>query len=351
MFSGRLGARALILEVFLADNLSILVTGGSGSFGRAFVKAALTRVVNLERLVIFSRDEQKHFEMEQEFRTNEHPQLRYFIGDIRDKQRVLQALEGIDLVVHAAALKHVPYAEYNPFEYIKTNVIGSQNLIEACFQAKVKNLIALSTDKAAAPVNLYGATKLCSDKLFISANNIKGERDIKFSVVRYGNVMGSRGSVIPFFLKHKTLGTIPITHPEMTRFNITISDAVDMVFWTIENAVGGEIFVPKIPSYKIMDLAKAIGPNCEYTIIGIRPGEKIHEEMITTSDSLNTFDLGKYYAITPGFGQEDHYTDFPRYEFKKVDPGFSYNSGNNKFFLTVEEIRSLIGEHLGVPLP
>jgi UDP-N-acetylglucosamine 4,6-dehydratase (inverting) len=240
----------------MLDGLSILITGGTGSFGKAFVRTVLTKYSNIKRLVIFSRDELKQFEMAQEFSTEEFPQLRYFIGDIRDEKRLKRALEGIDVVVHAAALKQVPAAEYNPFECIKTNVLGAQNLIEACFDNKVKKVVALSTDKAAAPVNLYGATKLCSDKLFIAANNVKGERDLHFSVVRYGNVMGSRGSVVPFFIDKKKEGVLPITDPEMTRFNISLDDGVEMVLWTLEHALGGEIFVPKIPSYNIVDVAR-----------------------------------------------------------------------------------------------
>lgn len=324
------------------DNASILVTGGTGSFGKAFVKAVLERYPRLRRLVVFSRDELKQFEMAQQFSDREHRCLRYFIGDVRDEKRLRRALEGIDIVVHAAALKQVPTAEYNPFECIKTNVLGSQNLIEACLDSGVSRVVALSTDKAAAPINLYGATKLCADKLFVAANNIRGSREVSFSVVRYGNVMGSRGSVIPFFLERRKTGVLPITDPEMTRFNITLKDAVDMVLWSIENAWGGEILVPKIPSYRITDLARAIGPDCDYPVIGIRPGEKLHEEMITASDSHHTVDLGRYYAILP---------TTPVYAVKEycdangavaVPAGFAYNSGTNEHFLTVEELRDLI---------
>lgn len=297
---------------------SVLVTGGTGSFGRAFAKTALAQGVR--RLVIYSRDELKQFEMAQEL-PHEGP-LRYFIGDIRDQDRLRRALEGIDIVVHAAALKQVPTAEYNPFECIKTNVIGAQNLIEACLDSGVKRVVALSTDKAAAPVNLYGATKLCSDKLFTAANNFVGSRDLKFSVVRYGNVMGSRGSVVPFFREKRKTGVLPITDPRMTRFSITLDQGVEMVLWALENAEGGEIFVPRLPSYRIMDLAEAIGPECDIQIVGIRPGEKLHEEMITASD--NVVDLGKYYAIGKG------------------KPGFTYDSGTNDHFLSVDELRSMV---------
>src|SRR5262245_48499474 len=256
------------------SNKSILITGGTGSFGKAFVGHVLKHFPDVRRLVIYSRDELKQFEMSQLYSDREHPAIRYFLGDVRDGDRMRRALEGIAHVVHAAALKQVPAAEYNPFECIKTNVLGAQNLIEACLDAGVKRVVALSTDKAAAPINLYGATKLCSDKLFIAANNIKGQRDVRFSVVRYGNVMGSRGSVIPFFLERKKTGELPITDKAMTRFNISLAEGVDMVLWAIDNARGGEIFVPKIPSYRITDVARAIGPECRHTLVGVRPGEK-----------------------------------------------------------------------------
>lgn len=330
----------------MLDGLSILITGGTGSFGKAFVRTVLTKYPNIKRLVIFSRDELKQFEMAQEFATNEYPQVRYFIGDIRDEKRLKRALEGIDVVVHAAALKQVPAAEYNPFECIKTNVLGAQNLIEACFDNNVKKVVALSTDKAAAPVNLYGATKLCSDKLFIAANNVKGERDLHFSVVRYGNVMGSRGSVVPFFMDKKKEGVLPITDPEMTRFNISLDDGVEMVLWTLEHALGGEIFVPKIPSYNIVDVATAIAPECKQEVVGIRPGEKLHEEMITTCDSINTVDLGKYFAILPSGGDYDIDSYCEETGGTKVGEGFSYNSGKNEDFLSVEQLKQLIKTHV-----
>lgn len=325
---------------------SILITGGTGSFGQAFIRSVLKRYPQVRRLVVYSRDELKQFEMAQKFTPEENGVLRYFIGDVRDKDRLTRALEGVDIVIHAAALKQVPAAEYNPFECIKTNVLGAQNLLEACLDSGVSRVVALSTDKAAAPINLYGATKLCSDKLFTAANNMRGSRDIRFSVVRYGNVMGSRGSVIPFFLGRRPTGIFPITDPEMTRFNITLQEGVEMVFWAAENARGGEIFVPKIPSYRILDLAEAIDPDCEKQIIGIRPGEKIHEEMITTSDSFNTVDLGKYYAILPVSADYDVESYCRQLGGERVAPGFSYNSGSNPDFLSVEQLRTLIRDHV-----
>jgi UDP-N-acetylglucosamine 4,6-dehydratase/5-epimerase len=330
----------------LLDNKSILVTGGTGSFGRAFVRTVLAKYPGVRRLVIYSRDELKQFEMSQELSPQRHGALRYFIGDVRDQDRLRRALEGIDIVVHAAALKQVPAAEYNPFECIKTNVLGAQNVIEGCLDSGVGNVVALSTDKAAAPINLYGATKLCSDKLFTAANNIRGARDLRLSVVRYGNVIGSRGSVVPYFLAQRASGVFPVTDPTMTRFNISLDEGVEMVLWALENALGGEIFVPKIPSYRITDLAEAIGPECRIEIVGIRPGEKIHEEMITASDSLNTVDLGPYYAILPSaidFLSEDY---LQRRGGTPVPPGFAYNSGTNPDFLTVEALRDLICRHV-----
>ncbi len=328
------------------DNKTVLITGGTGSFGKGFVKTVLSQCPNIRRLVVLSRDELKQYEMEQVFSAAKNPGIRYFIGDVRNEDRLRRALEGIEIVIHAAALKQVPTAEYNPFECIQTNVLGAQNLIEACLDTGVKRVVALSSDKAAAPINLYGATKLCSDKLFIAANNIRGHRDIRFSVVRYGNVMGSRGSVIPFFLSQRHTGVLPITHPEMTRFNICLQEGVDMVLWAIENARGGEIFVPKIPSYRITDLAEAIGPDCRHPVVGIRPGEKIHEEMITTADSLNTVDLGIYYAIlpTPDEAIKQRYCN--ETGARPVPTGYSFNSGSNPDFLTVEQLRELIRQHV-----
>jgi UDP-N-acetylglucosamine 4,6-dehydratase (inverting) len=330
----------------MLNDKSILITGGTGSFGKAFVRTVLQRFPSVRRLVIFSRDELKQFEMSQIFSKRDYPALRYFIGDIRDEARLRRALEGIDIVVHAAALKQVPAAEYNPFEYIKTNVLGAHNLIEASLDSGIQNLVALSTDKAAAPINLYGATKLCSDKLFVAANNIRGSRELKLSVVRYGNVMGSRGSVIPFFLDRKSTGSLPITDPTMTRFNISLQEGVDMVLWSIANAWGGEILVPKIPSYRITDVAKAIAPDCRQEIVGIRPGEKIHEEMITDSDSLNTVDLGKYYAILPVAGQYSIDEYCKKTGAISVPKGFAYQSGTNPDFLSVAQLRDLIETHV-----
>jgi UDP-N-acetylglucosamine 4,6-dehydratase (inverting) len=328
---------------------SILVTGGTGSFGKKFIATVLDRYPSIRRLVIFSRDELKQFEMSQEFPETKYPSIRYFIGDVRDKDRLKRALEGVDTVVHAAALKQVPAAEYNPFECIKTNVIGAQNLIEAILDTpSIRNVVALSTDKAAAPINLYGATKLCSDKLFVAANNMKGHRDVKFSVVRYGNVMGSRGSVIPFFLQRRYTGVLPITHPDMTRFNITLNEGVEMVLRALECALGGEIFVPRIPSYKITDLAEAIGPHCEKPVVGIRPGEKLHEEMITLSDNLTTLETGNSYIIVPQTADRDGTVNrFGKHHGAKPTPyGFRYSSGKNSDWLSVSQIRELITKHV-----
>lgn len=327
------------------NNKSILITGGTGSLGKKLVEIILKRYPDIKRLVVFSRDELKQYEMSQVYSEKRYPCMRYFLGDIRDQQRLKRAFEGIDIVIHAAALKQVPAAEYNPFEFIKTNVLGAQNIIEAVMDTGVKTVVALSTDKAAAPINLYGATKLCSDKLFVAANNIKGFHDVRFSVVRYGNVMGSRGSVIPFFLEKKKEGVLPITDSGMTRFNISLEEGVEMVLYAAEHAVGGEIFVPKIPSYRITDVAKAIAPEAQQEIVGIRPGEKLHEEMITSSDSYNTIDLGKYYAILPQAkaGIQQHYEARGG---KMVEPGFCYNSGTNDEWLSIENLHSLIYNNL-----
>ena len=328
------------------NNKSILITGGTGSFGKTFTKLIFKRFPQVKRLVILSRDEQKHFQMAMDYPEKEYPAIRYFIGDVRDESRLLSAFEGIDIVIHAAAMKHVHIAEYNPMECVKTNILGAENVINAALQTGVKNVVALSTDKAAAPINLYGATKLASDKLFVAANNIRGKRDIKFSVVRYGNVMGSNGSVMPFFLEKRKDGILPITDDRMTRFNISLEDGCEMVFNAIENAWGGEIFVPKIPSYKLTDVATAIGPECTQKNVGIRPGEKLHEEMITTSDSFYTYDLGKYYTILPSthkWNLEDFIKEF---NAKPVSPNFSYNSGDNDEWESVESLRKLILEHV-----
>ena len=328
------------------SNSRLLITGGTGSFGKAFINRALNQFPDLQRLVVYSRDELKQWELQQLFPESKYPQLRFFLGDIRDQDRLRRALESIDTVVHAAALKQVPAAEYNPMEFVKTNVLGAENVIQACLDTEVKRVVALSTDKAAAPINRYGATKLCSDKLFIAANNIKGDRDLSFSVVRYGNVMGSRGSVIPFFLQKAKTGVLPITDPAMTRFNISLSEGVDMVLWSLEHALGGEVFVPKIPSYRITDVADAISPNCEKPITGIRPGEKIHEEMITSSDSFTTIDLGRYYAILPSDGRVNKLYQEAGIRCTNVPAGFAYNSGSNPDFLSIQQLRTLIREHV-----
>ncbi|MBC7411117.1 MAG: UDP-N-acetylglucosamine 4,6-dehydratase (inverting) [Bacteroidia bacterium] len=325
---------------------SILITGGTGSLGKHLTKNILEKYPNVKRLVILSRDEQKQFEMAQDYPQSKYPAMRYFIGDVRDADRLKKAFKDIDYVIHAAAMKHVPIAEYNPMECVKTNVLGAENVINAAMETEVKKVVALSTDKAAAPINLYGATKLCSDKLFVAANNIKGKVDIKFSVVRYGNVMGSNGSVIPFFMKKKKEGVLPITDPNMTRFNISLQGGVDMVLHALDTAWGGEIFVPKIPSYKITDVATAVAPNCTQEVVGIRPGEKVHEEMITSSDSFTTYDLGKYYAILPQvtmFNLTDYIAHF---NANLVPQGFQYNSGDNKEWETIESLRQLIVTHV-----
>ncbi len=327
-------------------NKSILITGGTGSLGKALTKYILDNYPDVKKLIIFSRDEQKQFQMAQEYPTNKYPQIRFFIGDVRDKERLVRALKGVDFVIHAAAMKHVPIAEYNPDECVKTNIDGARNVIEACLQTNVQRVVALSTDKACAPINLYGATKLASDKLFVAANNIKGWNPIIFSVVRYGNVMGSNGSVIPFFIKKKKEGILPITDPNMTRFNITLQGGVDMVMHALENAWGGEIFIPKIPSYRILDVANAIAPECEHKIVGIRPGEKVHEEMISSSDSFYTYDLGKYYTILPSTHTWSLSEYIKNNNASKVPVGFSYNSGNNSEWESVDSLRKLIKLHV-----
>lgn len=317
---------------------SILITGGTGSLGKSLTKHILTNHPEINRLIIFSRDEQKQFVMSQEYPESEWPQIRFFIGDVRDKERLRRAFEGVDYVIHAAAMKHVHLAEYNPDECIKTNIGGARNVVEVAIEKKVERVVALSTDKACAPINLYGATKLTSDKLFIAANKMIGDRKTKFSVVRYGNVMGSNGSVIPFFFKRKKIdNVIPITHVEMTRFNISLQEGVNMVMFALENALGGELYVPKIPSYRILDVAKAVAPETEIKVVGIRPGEKLHEEMITSSDSLNTYDVGKYYVILPNDKKfKENFESL--YECKKVPEGFSYNSRDNNEWETVDSL-------------
>lgn len=325
---------------------SILITGGTGSLGVHLTQTIFNRFPDVRRLVVYSRDEQKQFQMAQVFPQSQFRAIRFFIGDVRDFERLKRAMKDIDYVIHAAAMKHVPIAEYNPMECVKTNVMGAENVINAALETEVQRVVALSTDKAAAPINLYGATKLVSDKLFVAANGVRGKRDCVFSVVRYGNVMGSNGSVIPFFQQKKESGVIPITDPNMTRFNISLQEGVDMVLHALDTAWGGEIFVPKIPSYRILEVAKAIAPECKTEVVGIRPGEKIHEEMITSSDSYTTYDLGKYYAILPQvpvFKLQDFIAHFGA---KKVAEGFRYNSGENGEWVNAEELRQLISEHV-----
>lgn len=331
-------------------NKTVLITGGTGSLGKALTKHIFQFFPEIKKLIIYSRDEQKQFQMAQEYPVSSYPNIRFFIGDVRDKERLLRAFEGVDYVIHAAAMKHVPIAEYNPDECVKTNIGGAENVIDACLKTNVSRVVALSTDKACAPINLYGATKLTSDKLFIAANNIKGARNIKFSVVRYGNVMGSNGSVMPFFYNKRKDGVLPITDPSMTRFNISLEAGVEMVIFSLQHAWGGELLVPKIPSYRITDVAEAICPGCKKEIVGIRPGEKIHEEMITASDSFFTYDLGTYYSIipaVPNFKTDDYVTFF---KAKKVEQGFSYTSGNNKEWLSIHDLQILMQQHLGYEL-
>ena len=333
----------------MLNGKSILITGGTGSFGRMFVKKIIQSYSDVKRIVVFSRGELEQYKMQQIYPADRYPQMRFFIGDVRDAERVKQACEGIDVIIHAAAIKQVDTAEYNPEECIKTNVGGAQNVIRAALYCGVKHVVALSTDKACAPINLYGATKLTSDKLFIAANNIKGGRNIKFSVVRYGNVMGSRGSVIPFFINRKNQGAayLPITDRRMTRFNISLDAGVDLVMYAIGHHLGGEIFLPKIPSYRIIDVAQAIAPDIPIKQIGIRPGEKLHEEMITITDALNTLDLGDYYAILPTVSfnhTPKEYID--HYNANYVPEGFHYSSGENSDWETVESIREKIRRYV-----
>lgn len=342
---GRGGAKWPISKIMF-ENKSILITGGTGSFGKAFVKTVLEQYPGVKRLAIFSRDELKQYEMAQQFPESRHPAIRYFIGDVRDEARLRRAFEGIDIVVHAAALKQVPAAEYNPFECIKTNVLGAQNVIDAAMVAGVQKVVALSTDKAAAPINLYGATKLCSDKLFVAANNYRGRHDIKFSVVRYGNVMGSRGSVIPFFLKMRESGVLPITDGRMTRFNITLQEGVELVLQALRDMWGGEIFVPKIPSYRIHDVAQAIAPDGRLEHVGIRPGEKLHEEMITETDGFSALEFESYFVILPATPLWDVEEFRAAFSGKRCPEGFKYSSGSNSEWLGVEDIRRLIKEHV-----
>lgn len=331
----------------MLNGKTVLITGGTGSFGKKFIETILERYPDVKKIIIYSRDELKQFEIKQKYPYNEFPQLRFFIGDVRDRNRMIQACENVDVIIHAAAIKQVDTAEYNPTECIRTNIDGAENVIQAALSCGVKDVVALSTDKACAPINLYGATKLASDKLFAAANNIKGSKDIRFSIVRYGNVMGSRGSVIPFFMDKKAEGVLPITHEEMTRFNISLQDGVNMVMYALGHHLGGEIFIPKIPSYKILDIAEAIAPECEIKVVGIRPGEKLHEEMITDTDSLNTIDLGKYYAILPSvsfvYNEEDY---IKHHKAQKVPFGFHYSSGTNTEWETIDSLRAQIKEHV-----
>lgn len=329
------------------NNKSVLITGGTGSFGKKFIETVLKKYPNIKKLVVFSRDELKQFEMSQTFNEKTYPCMRYFIGDVRDKDRLIRAFQGIDIVIHAAALKHVPVAEYNPMEFIKTNIMGAQNVIDAALDTQVEKVIALSTDKAANPINLYGATKLCSDKLFVAANNIKGNKNISFSVVRYGNVIASRGSVIPFFKNLIEQGStfLPITDERMTRFLITLDDGVEFVLKSLERMSGGEIFVPKIPSVKIIDLARVMAPDLEQKIVGIRPGEKLHEIMCPADESHITIEFKDHYVIEPTINfylANNYLKNKLQEEGTRVKSDFEYNSGNNDWWLTDDEILNLI---------
>lgn len=334
----------------MLNHASILITGGTGSFGQAFVGTLLQKFPQIKRLIIFSRDEQKQYEMSQKFSPKEYPCLRYVIGDVRDKNRLLEALQGVDIVVHAAAIKHVHIAEYNPWECIKTNILGAQNLIEACTERGVRRVVALSTDKAANATGLYGATKLCADKLFVATSFMEIPEKPLFSIVRYGNVVGARGSVIPFFMEKRKEGILPITNPDMTRFSITPAEAVELVIFALENAIGGEIFVPKLPSYRLLDVAKAVAPDCEYEVIGIRPGEKIHEEMIMPTDALNTIEIEKHYIIVPTepyFQAENHLQRYLEHHAGTLVPeNFAYTSGENTAWLSIEQLRQMIVDAL-----
>jgi UDP-N-acetylglucosamine 4,6-dehydratase len=324
----------------------ILITGGTGSLGMRLTEIFI-RMTEAAAIVIYSRDEFKQYMMRERYSESERARLRFFIGDVRDAARLRRAMVDVDAVVHAAAVKQVDTAEYNPDECIKTNIHGAQNVIDACLAEGVKDVVALSTDKACAPINLYGATKLVSDKLFCAANNIKGKHRIKFSVVRYGNVMGSRGSVIPFFLSKRHEGVLPVTDENMTRFNISLDEGADLVLHALRNHLGGEIFVPKIPSYRILDVVKAVAPQAEIRVIGIRPGEKLHEEMITATDSFSTIDTGHYYAILPSVSVFYTPENFIQHHAGQlVEPGFCYNSGQNDQWETVDRLREKIREHI-----
>lgn len=331
----------------MLNSKTILITGGTGSFGKKFTQTVLAKYPDVKKIIIFSRDEYKQFVMQNmpEFKPFQH-KLRFFIGDVRDKERLYRAFEGVDYVIHAAALKQVPACEYNPFEAVRTNIIGAKNIIDASIDKKIKKVVALSTDKACAPINLYGATKLCSDKLFIAGNCYCGDKETRFAVVRYGNVAGSRGSVIPFFQKLVKEGAkeLPITDLKMTRFWLKLEQAVEMVLEALENMHGGELYVKKIPSMRMPELAKAIAPDLKIKEIGIRPGEKIHEQMITKEDAPNTIEFKDFYIVLPQIEMENK--DVTKYypEAKKVAPDFEYNSGNNDRWLTVEEMKKLISE-------
>lgn len=334
----------------MLNGKSILVTGGTGSFGKRFIATLLERY-SPARVVVYSRDELKQFEMSHLEPFAGQDCMRYFLGDVRDLPRLNMAMQGVDVVIHAAALKQVPAAEYNPFEAIKTNVIGGQNVIDACLANNVSRVIALSTDKAAAPINLYGATKLCSDKLFVAANNFRGHHNIRFAVVRYGNVLGSRGSVVPFFMSRRATGVLPVTDARMTRFSITLQQGVDFVLSCLDRMWGGELFVPKIPSYRILDVAQAVAPDCKVDYVGIRPGEKLHEEMITDTDALSTVEFDKYFVITPStplWDIEKFRKESGDSEGNYVSDTFRYNSGTNDHFLTVEELNRLVATEMHV---
>lgn len=326
----------------MLNDKTILVTGGTGSFGKKLTEIVLSRY-NPRKYIVFSRDELKQYEMRQQYDEDKYRGVRYFIGDVRDRDRLYRAFDGVDIVIHAAALKQVPTAEYNPFEAIKTNVVGAANVIDAAIDRGVKKVIALSTDKAANPINLYGATKLCSDKLFIAANNYSGYHGTRFSIVRYGNVVGSRGSVIPFFLKMRETGVLPITDLRMTRFWITLEQGVDFVLACLDRMEGGEIFVPKIPSMKVVDLARTIAPECKVQVVGIRPGEKLHEVMVPEDDARNTLEYDDYYAILPTFRDWDKQKYMSENGGKPCPEGFRYSSDTNTRWLSVEELRSMIG--------
>ena len=324
------------------DGLAVLITGGTGSFGQKFTEVVLTRF-KLRKLIVFSRDELKQFEMHQRFNEDRYPCIRYFIGDVRDRERLYRAFDGVDVVVHAAALKQVPAAEYNPGEAVKTNVLGAMNVVDAAIDRSVKKVIALSTDKAANPINLYGATKLCSDKLFVAANSYSGSHATRFSVVRYGNVSGSRGSVVPFFLGLRSTGVLPITDVRMSRFWITLEQGVEFALQSLNRMHGGEVFVPKIPSMRITDLANAIAPECEIKVVGIRPGEKLHEIMISEDDARLTVEHDDYYAILPATHPWDAHEYMAENGGRPCPEGFCYCSDKNTHWLSVDELRTMAG--------